>query len=323
MVHTSRRIIRVGTRGSALALRQTATVVDALKARHLEVQFEVVPIRTRGDADRRSPAAAVGVGVFVRELEAALADGRIDLAVHSLKDMPARLNAEFALVAVPEREDPRDVLVNRWGAELEALPRGSRLGTGSPRRKAQLLALRPDLEVVPLRGNVDSRLRKAKSGDGIDGAILAAAGLARLGRLAEVSQYLDVERFVPAPGQGALAVEALADRSDVAEIARSLGDPATRTAVTAERAFLLVMGGGCAVPLAAHATVDGDRLTIHGFASDAEGRHVIAADQEGDSKKATAVGTRLAERMLALGAGDLLTEPARHGDSRSEDAACE
>ncbi len=315
MINTSRRIIRVGTRGSALALQQTGAAVDALKVRHPEVQFEVVPIRTRGDADRRSPAAALGVGMFVRELETALIERRIDLAVHSLKDMPAEVNADFELAAVPEREDARDALVNRWGAELDTLPRGSRIGTGSPRRKAQLLALRPDLEVVPLRGNVDTRLRKAKSGDGIDGAILAAAGLARLGRLDEASELLDLGRFVPAAGQGALAVEALASRPDVADIGRVLDDPATRAAVTAERAFLLAMGGGCAEPLAAHATVDGDRLTIHGFASDPDGRHVIAAEQGGDSRKAAAVGARLAERMLALGAGDLLRvspEPRGH-----------
>lgn len=306
MVHAYKRIIRVGTRGSALALRQTSAAVDALRVRHPEVQFEIVPIRTSGDADRRSPAAALGVGMFVKELETALMDRRIDLAVHSLKDMPAEIDADFELAAVPEREDPRDVLVNRWGAELEALPRGASLGTGSPRRKAQLLALRPDLEVVPLRGNVDTRLRKAKSGDGIDGAILAAAGLARLGRLDEASELLDLGRFVPAAGQGALALEVLASRLDVAEIGRVLDDPATRAAVTAERAFLLAMGGGCTEPLAAHATVDGDRLTIHGFASDTEGRHVIAAEQGGSSKKAAAVGARLAERMLALGAGDFL-----------------
>ncbi len=308
MVHASRRIIRVGTRGSALALRQTATLVDALRVRHLEVQFEVLPIRTRGDADRRSAAAAVGVGMFVKELETALIERRIDLAIHSLKDMPAEADGDFELAAVPEREDPRDALVNRWGAKLGAVPRGSRLGTGSPRRKAQLLALRPDLEVVPLRGNVDTRLRRAKSGDGIDGAILAAAGLARLSRLDEASELLDLDRFVPAAGQGALAVEVLASRPDIAEIGQVLDDPATRAAVTAERAFLLAMGGGCTEPLAAYATVDGDRLTIHGFASDTEGRHVIAAEQKGDSKKAMAVGAKLAKRMLALGAGDLLKE---------------
>ena len=322
MVHASGRIIRVGTRGSALALRQTAMVMDALKICRPEVQFEVVPIRTRGDADRRSPAAALGVGVFVRELEGALIDGRIDLAVHSLKDMPAELGAAFALVAVPEREDPRDVLVNRWGTNAADLPPGARVGTGSPRRRAQLLAFRPDLQVVPLRGNVDTRLKRAKLGDGIDGAVLAAAGLARLGRLDEVSEYLDVDRFVPAAGQGALAVEALAGRPDIAEIVGVVNHPATRAAVAAERAFLLAMGGGCATPLAAHATVDGDRLTVRGFASDPEGRHVVRADQEGTPPEAAAAGAALAERLLALGAGDLLDESATARRLKKEDAAC-
>ncbi len=303
---THRRTIRVGTRGSRLALAQTAIVVDALRSAHPDVIFEVVTISTKGDANTTAPISAIGVGVFVKELESALTDGRVDVAVHSAKDMPADLPDGFAIAAVLKREDPRDVLVSRHTGGLRGLPEGARVGTGSARRRALVLAQRPDLVVEPLRGNVDTRLAKLRSGGGPDAILLAAAGLARLGRLSEVSEFLDPAVFVPAIGQGALAVEARADDLEVIGLVRPLDHRDSRIAVDAERAFLRAAGGGCSVPVSAHVEVTGPRLVIRAFAASADGRRVARHEAHANVAHATEAGVQAATALLAAAGPDML-----------------
>ena len=244
--------VRVGTRGSRLALAQTELVLSRLRAVHPGVAFELVIVTTQGDANRAAPLAGMGLGVFVSEIERRLAAGEIDLAVHSLKDMPTALPDGMAIGAIPERADPRDVLVCHLGHTLARLPAGARIGTSSPRRAAQLAEYRPDLTIVPIRGNVETRIRKA-AGDECDGAILAAAGLHRLGLADAITEYLPPDRFVPPPGQGAMAVEIRADDARMTALVAAAHHPPTAAAVAAERAFLSILGGGCQVPVGAYA----------------------------------------------------------------------
>jgi hydroxymethylbilane synthase len=302
--------IKVGTRGSELALTQTQQVIDALKEANPGVVFERVVIKTTGDKDRRQDVALLGVGVFVRELESALLDGRIDLAVHSLKDMPSSLPADFALAAVPPREDPRDALVSRDRTTLEELPAGSRVATGSARRKALVLSTRPDLIVEPLRGNVPTRVAKLEDPDGPDAVILAAAGLKRLGLQDRITQYLPCSEFVSAVGQGALSLETRANDTQVIGLAESLDDRTTRLAVTAERAFLAAIGGGCSSSVSAHAKVDGGQITISAFASSADGRQVIResfVDDASSLSNVAELGTKLGELFVERGARRLVS----------------
>lgn len=308
MPTVARTVIRVGTRSSRLATRQTGLVVVAIAARHPELKLELVQVTTRGDEDRSSPLSAMGVGVFVKALEEALAEERVDLVVHSLKDVPSELPSGFEIAAAMEREDPRDVLVNRWLVPLEALPDGARIGTGSPRRRAQLLAARPDLEVLPIRGNVETRLDKAFAGStgDYDGAVLAAAGLARLERLEDASEFLNPDEFVPAVGQGALAVEIRAGDEQMRSLVATTGHLPTLVATTAERSFLAAMGGGCSVPISAHAIVESDTIRIVGFAADPDGKQVIRRRASGPRSEASDIARRLADEMLAAGARELL-----------------
>ena len=248
--------VRVGTRGSRLALAQTELVLSKLRAAHPGVAFELVIVTTQGDANRAAPLAGMGLGVFVSEIERRLAAGEIDLAVHSLKDLPTALPDGMAIGAIPERADPRDVLVSHLGHTLARLPAGARIGTSSPRRAAQLAEYRPDLTIVPIRGNVETRIRKA-AGDECDGAILAAAGLHRLGLADAITEYLPPDRFVPPPGQGAMAVEIRADDARMTALAAAAHHPPTAAAVAAERAFLSILGGGCQVPVGAYADYAG------------------------------------------------------------------
>lgn len=277
---TSKRPIRVGSRGSPLALIQDDEVITQLKARRPELEFEVVEVRTGGDANQSAPLAGMGLGVFVGELEERLLSGDLDLAVHSLKDLPTSLPDGLTLGAILERKDPRDALVNRWNCPPEELPPGARIGTSSPRRAAQLRRYVPSAEVVPIRGNVETRLRKAGGGEA-DGAVLAAAGLARLGLKRRVAAYLSPQRFVPPPGQGALAVEARADDRRMLDILESIDHPATRFEVTAERAFLETLGGGCAIPVGAYARCMGHELLMTVFLSNPEGSRVFTAKVDG------------------------------------------
>ncbi|HAA95838.1 MAG TPA: hydroxymethylbilane synthase [Dehalococcoidia bacterium] len=258
--------IKVGSRGSALALIQDEVVIGRLKANDPELEFAIDTIRTRGDIDQTSRLAGLGLGIFVKELEQELLDGKLDIAVHSLKDMPTLLADGLVLGAVLSREDPRDVLVNRFGCSMEELPEGCKIGTSSPRRAAQLKMYAPHVEIVSIRGNVETRLRKAK-GEEADGAILAAAGMVRLGIADQVTEYLSAQQFVPPPGQGILAVEARADDDRMLELLRAIEDADTRFEATAERAFLERIGGGCSVPVGAFARCVEDNMVMTIFMS--------------------------------------------------------
>jgi hydroxymethylbilane synthase len=304
------RVIIVGSRGSRLALRQTELVLAELRARFPDRRFQVQEVRTTGDRRPGASLAAIGgQGVFVKELETALRSRRVDLAVHSLKDVPSELGRGLVLAAVTEREDVRDAVVSRNSRRLAELPAGSRVGTGSLRRAVQVKALRPDLEVVDLRGNVDTRLRKVEEGQ-VDAGILAVAGLARLGYLERASETLDTDAMLPAIGQGALTLEARADDAEVLEMSSALDHRETRLATVAERAFLARLGGGCRLPIAALGIVDGDSLRLRGLIADAEGRRVLRGETSGPASAAEAVGVGLAEGLLSKGAGELMAEAA-------------
>jgi hydroxymethylbilane synthase len=295
-------VIRVGTRGSALALIQANEVAGALRARGAAV--EIVPMRTEGDRLDGTPLALMGgKGLFVREIEEALLASRIDVAVHSLKDLPAELPPGLCLAAMPPRADPRDVLVTREGGRLSELAPGAVVGTSSPRRRALVLAARPDLRVEPLRGNVDTRLRKLASG-GCDAVILAAAGLARLGVWPDGARAFGAEDFVPAIGQGIIAAEARRDDGPTLAALRPLDDAATRACAEAERAVLARLGASCNSPLAAHAILagGGEILRVRGLVASDDGSAILRAVREGPVARAAALGRELAEALLERGA---------------------
>ncbi|MBA2955614.1 hydroxymethylbilane synthase [Nocardioides sp. MAH-18] len=306
--------IRIGTRASVLATTQSGLVGEMIAAR-LGRAVELVEISTEGDRTQAAGtplAAAASTGVFVNALRDALLDGRVDVAVHSLKDLPTYPAEGIALVAVPGREDPRDAVVARDGLTLGELPVGSRVGTGSPRRAAQLLALGLGIEVVGVRGNVDTRIAKVRAGE-YDAVVLARAGLARIGRLDEVTEVLDPLQVLPAPGQGALAVECRADDELAAVLREALDDPRARAAVDAERAVLATLEGGCSAPIGALAEVvegdDGDELWVRAVALSPDGALSVRMSATGDPADAAGVGDRLAKEMLADGAADL-TRPS-------------
>jgi hydroxymethylbilane synthase len=246
------------------------------------------------------------IGVFVKELEEALLDGHIDLAVHSLKDMPTQIPEGLYLAAVTERNDPRDVLVS-GEKKLAELPSGAKIGTGSLRRAIQLGLCRPDLEVCSIRGNIDTRLRKVVKGE-FDGVILAAAALKRLGWEDRISEYLPVKEFLPAVGQGALAVEARCDDGDLAEICANLNHMPTWQSIAAERAFLSALGGGCRAPIAALASVDGDVISVEGMVADAGKKEILRSSEEGSAAAPEETGARLAKKLLSMGADEFLAE---------------
>jgi len=298
----AKRLLVVGTRGSRLALRQTQLVSEALRARCPDIGLQVREVRTEGDRRPDEPLSRIGgQGVFVKELEAALLRHEIDLAVHSLKDVPADLAPGLTLAAYPQRGDPRDALVARDRATLRQLPPGARVGTGSERRAVQLVALRADLVPVEIRGNVDTRVRKVEQGD-VDAAVLAVAGLERLGLLERAAEVFAPEAMLPAVGQGALAVEARADDTEVIELLAAIDDLDTRLTCSAERAFLRRLGGGCRLPFGALAVIDGDALRIRGFISDAGGAHVFRGETSGDADGAEEIGAKLAQTLLDQGA---------------------
>ena len=299
---TSRQTLTVGTRGSRLALRQTELVVQALRTHHPELQFQVREVRTEGDRRAQDSLSNIGgQGVFVKELEATLLRREVDLAVHSLKDVPTELTPGLTLAAIPQRGDPRDALVSRDGATLATLPTGARVGTGSARRAVQLRALRPELTPVDIRGNVDTRIRKADEGE-VDAVVLAAAGLERLGLLERAAELLSPDAMLPAVGQGALAIEARADDAQLLGLLAAVDHRETRLACEAERAFLGRLGGGCRLPFGALAVVEGETVRARGFISDLEGAQSFRTEVSGPAAEAESVGVRLAEALLAQGA---------------------
>ncbi len=296
--------VRVGTRGSALALAQTNLVARVLRARGIEV--EVVRIRSAGDENQRDSSTLLGLGVFVKELEQALLDGRIDLAVHSAKDLPTAETAGVSVAAFLTRGDPRDALVSRSGQGLRDLSPGARIGTDSPRRRAFLLAARADLDVTAIRGNVDTRLRKLEAGH-YDAIVVAAVGLQRLSLGERIAELLSPEVMLPAVGQGAIAVQAkIGDL--MLPLVTALDDPPTRQEMSAERAFLRTVGGGCRAPIAAFARSDGTRIVLDGAVISPDGRQVVRDRMEGPADEASALGAALAERLLARGAAALYAE---------------
>ena len=290
--------LKVGTRGSALARAQTAWVIKQLIERLPSVTCQSVSIATRGD--EITTTHELGTGVFVKEVQQALLDGRIDLAVHSLKDLPTDPAAGLSVAAVPVRADAREALV---GATLAGLPQGARVGTGSPRRMAQLRRARPDLDVVAIRGNVPTRVAKARSGE-VAAVMLAAAGLARLEL--DADDLLDVETFLPAPGQGALAIEVREGDEATRVLVATLEDFATRSAVTAERAVLRELGGGCMLPVAALGHVVAGMLVLHASVTSPDGSRQVAARDQGRVDAAEEVGASVAAQLRKQGAMEVL-----------------
>lgn len=305
------RVLRLGTRASALATTQSGHVADALRALGHEV--ELVLVSTEGDVNRAPLAQMGGTGVFVSALRDALLADTCDFAVHSLKDLPTTPAEGITLAAIPLREDVRDVIVGRDGLTLGELPAGSVVGTGSPRRAAQLHALGLGLEVVAIRGNVDTRIGKVTSGE-LDAVVLAGAGLNRLGRGAEATEALDPIQMLPAPGQGALAIECRTDDAWLVEILGELDDASTRAAVTCERQVLATLEAGCSAPLGALAEVvegdDGDELWIRAVALSGDGSRSVRMSATGSPDDAVGVGARLGSEMLAEGAADLMEASA-------------
>jgi hydroxymethylbilane synthase len=265
----------------------------------------VVEIKSSGDAMPETPLAKLGKGIFIKELEMALLQGRIDMAVHSLKDLPVEMTDGLSIVAVCERQDPRDVLVNKANCSLAEMKPGAVIGTSSPRRLAQLQALRKDLKIEAIRGNVDTRLNKALGQD-YDGVVVAAAGVARLGLEGHISQYFDPFDIVPEPGQGALAVEVRSENRELLAILAQIEDPQTSTAVAAERAFVEELGGGCKVPIAAHAWLEGNMLYMVGMVASEDGNQMVKTRLESDSDEPREAGSALAKKLLSLGAMDIL-----------------
>jgi hydroxymethylbilane synthase len=302
-------VLTVGTRASALALAQTQLVLDALRRRWPDLDVTAERITTTGDARRDVPLAALGGGAFVSEIETALRDRRVDIAVHSAKDLPSQLGPGLRIAAILERADPRDVLVAREGDSLRDLAPGCRIGTGSPRRVCQLRAVRPDVEVLDVRGNVDTRLRKLAAGE-FDALVLAAAGLIRLGRADEATEWLDPALVLPAVGQGAIAVEVRADDERTLALVAPLDHAPTSAAVTAERAFLTRLGAGCAAAIAAHATVTGDELSVTALIGAPDGRHVRGT-RSGPVAEAEHLGDGLASELLEAGGAAFLELAAR------------
>ena len=341
------RVYRVATRGSKLALAQTAAVVERLRKLFPEKKFETLTVKTAGDADSKAGSQLPGKGIFVKEIEEALLAGKADLAVHSLKDLPTEITPGLTIAAIPERVDPRDALISKTGARLDELPPGAIVGTGSGRRAAQLLAARPDLRIEPIRGNLDTRLAKLMgeraSDVAYDAVIVAVAGCRRLGLGGRITQILPPEIMLPAPGQGALAVEAREEDNDAREMACALDDEAARSATMAERAFLQALGGGCRLPIAAlaevsgagengdwqplsdpevradlpasaakrvpvpiFAEVSGRKLILQGRICSPDGRRVIYGTREGPLARAARLGTDLASELLGRGGGSLL-----------------
>lgn len=298
---------RLGTRASTLARTQSAMVRERLQAMCPAATFGEVLVTTGGDADRTTPLTRIGgEGVFTDALEHALREGEIDFAVHSLKDIPIHNGPDLVLAAIGAREDARDALVAQNGWTVASLPEGARVGTCSVRRTAQLRALRPDLEILPLRGNVDTRVRRVQSG-AFDAIVLAVAGLHRLGMQSVITEYLSFEQMLPAPGQGALAIQCRANDADTQALLAPLDEQAVRGATDAERGVLEGLGGGCSAPVASHAEVHGTDLVVQAVVASADGRTIVRAEGSGAVTDGRQLGLSVAGLARARGAGALIT----------------
>ena len=312
VVQEGRHSITIGTRGSRLAIWQAEWIREQMLQQHPSLSVTLCRITTSGDKMLDVPLAKIGgKGLFVKEIEEALLSGEIDVAVHSMKDMPVQLPTGLDILCIPAREDARDVFLSRTGIRLSQLPRGATIGTSSLRRQAQLLAHRPDLRVTLLRGNLDTRLRKLVQGQ-YDGIVLAAAGLVRLGWAEQVTEYLPVTVCLPAIGQGALAVEGRQDDLFVRELLSPLDHGPTRVCVQAERGFLHRLQGGCQVPIGGHARLTDDGVLLEGLIASTDGHRLVRGAMEGSRTEAEAIGVRLAEQLLMQGGGAILRDMEGH-----------
>ncbi|MDA3895856.1 MAG: hydroxymethylbilane synthase [Desulfobacteraceae bacterium] len=303
--------ITIGTRGSALALWQAEWVKTAIINNDPSISVNLEIIKTKGDKILDVPLAKVGgKGLFVKEIEEALLNGHIDLAVHSMKDMPAEIPDGLHIGAVPERETPNDVLISKNNLPLSKLPVGAKIGTSSLRRSSQLLYLRPDFVIEPLRGNLGTRIKKLKT-EGLDAIVLAAAGVKRLNMEDNISEYIDLEALLPAVGQGALCIESRKNDPDINKILSKLDHTVTHQVITGERAFLHRLEGGCQVPMAAYGTINDTELTITGIVAEIDGSKIIKQIVTGPVADAEKIGIELAERLIDMGAREILdkTDP--------------
>ncbi|WP_415990350.1 hydroxymethylbilane synthase [Intestinibacter bartlettii] len=289
----------VGTRGSNLALVQTNWVVDQLKKENPGVEFEVKIIKTKGDLIKDLPLDKIGdKGLFVKEIEKSLLDGEIDMAVHSMKDMPSYLPEGLKFAHSPKREDPRDTLIFKEGYKsLDDLPQGARIGTGSKRRKYQLLKHRPDLEIVPIRGNIETRIKKIET-EKLDGVVLAASGLRRAGLDDKIDYYIPTDIMLPAPAQGILALEIREDDKETEKIIDSIKDDITKIQIDAERGFLIGVNGSCHIPMGAYCEIEGEKITLTGLYGDGEGKKIVVQSQVGTLADAPKIGYELAKSVL-------------------------
>ena len=289
----------VGTRGSNLALVQTNWVVDQLKKENPGVEFEVKIIKTKGDLIKDLPLDKIGdKGLFVKEIEKSLLDGEIDMAVHSMKDMPSYLPEGLKFAHSPKREDPRDALIFKEGYKsLDDLPQGARIGTGSKRRKYQLLKHRPDLEIVPIRGNIETRIKKIET-EKVDGVVLAASGLRRAGLDDKIDYYIPTDIMLPAPAQGILALEIREDDKETEKIIDSIKDDITKIQIDAERGFLIGVNGSCHIPMGAYCEIEGEKITLTGLYGDGEGKKIVVQSQVGTLADAPKIGYELAKSVL-------------------------
>ena len=298
--------IKIGTRGSKLAMTQANFVAGCLKQIAPEMSTEICVIKTTGDIMQDVSLLNIGgKGVFVKEIEDALASGAIDLAVHSMKDVPTENPEGLKFAAILPREDARDILVSRGNRKIEFMPKGAKIGTGSMRRASQILAIMPDITIVPLRGNLDTRLKKIET-ENLAGVILAAAGMKRMGFAEKISQYLPIETMLPAVGQGALGLEIRDNDEPLKNILAKLNHEPTQKEVTAERAYLRALGGGCRLPIAAFAKIDGGQLSLEGLVAAPQGSNIIRDKVKGDPSEAEELGGKLAEIILERGGKKLL-----------------
>lgn len=289
----------VGTRGSNLALIQTNWVVEQLKKVNPDVEFEIKIIKTKGDLIKDLPLDKIGdKGLFVKEIEKSLLNKEIDMAVHSMKDMPSNLPKGLKFARSPKREDPRDALIFKEGYKsIDDLPKGARIGTGSKRRKYQLLKYRPDLEIVPIRGNIETRIKKIET-ENLDGVVLAASGLKRAGLQDKIDYYIPTDIMLPAPAQGILAIEIREDDEETEKIIDSIKDDITKVQIDAERGFLIGVDGSCHIPMGAYCDVNGDKIILTGLYGDSEGNKIIIQSQEGNLTDAQKIGYELAKSVL-------------------------